>query len=76
MEDSKDAERCPSGKDLPPEFHDLPAGGYLVEQVDEQAPTLTLNEDAGIEEALESYGQGRAVGAKRARAIVDAVLGC
>ena len=47
----------------------------MVEQVDEQAPTVTLNEDAGIEEALESYGQGRVVDAKRARAIIDAVLG-
>jgi len=64
-----------NGKDLPPEFQDLPVGRYLVEQVDERASTLTLNEDAGIEEALESYGRGRAVGAKRARAIVDAVLG-
>ena len=47
----------------------------MVEQIDEQAPTVTLNEDAGIEEALESYGQGRVVDAKRARAIIDAVLG-
>jgi len=57
------------------EVYHLPAGRYLVEQVDEQAPTVTLNEDAGIEEALESYGQGRVVDAKRARAIIDAVLG-
>jgi len=69
-----------NGKDLPPEFHDLPAGRYLVEQVDEQAPTLTLNEDPGIEEALELSGQDRVVDAKRARAITrarsfDAVLG-
>ena len=30
-----------NGKDVPPEFRDLPAGRYVVEAVDEEAPTLS-----------------------------------
>jgi hypothetical protein len=63
-----------NGKDLPPEFCDLPAGRYIVEAVDE-APALSLDEEAGIEAALESYRQGHVVDAKRAREIIDAALG-
>ena len=63
-----------NGKDLPPEFRDLPAGRYAVELVDE-APKLTPDEEAGIEAALESYRRGRVVHAKRAREIIDAALG-
>jgi len=33
----------------PLKFSDLPAGRYLVEPVDDEAPTLTPNEEAGIE---------------------------
>jgi hypothetical protein len=64
-----------NGKDVPPEFRDLPAGRYVVEAVEEEAPTLSPEEDAGIEAALESYRQGRVVDAKRAREIIDAALG-
>lgn len=63
-----------NGKDLPPEFLELPAGRYVVEPV-EEAPVLTPEEEAGIEAALESYRQSRVVDAKRARAIIDAALG-
>ena len=52
-----------NGKDLPPELRELPAGRYVVE------------EEAGIEAALESYRQGRVVDSKRAREIIDAALG-
>jgi hypothetical protein len=38
-----------NGKDLPPEFRDLPAGRYLVEAVDSEAPVLGPDEEAGIE---------------------------
>ena len=41
-----------NGKDLPPEFRDLPAGRYLVEPADYAAPLLSPDEEAGIEAAL------------------------
>ena len=63
-----------NGKDLPPELHDLPAGRYVVEAVEEEAPVLSAEEEAGIDAALESYRQRRVVDAKRAREIIDAVL--
>ena len=56
-------------------MRDLPAGRYVVESVDLEAPPLSLEEDAGVEAALESYRQGRVVDAKRAREIIDATLG-
>lgn len=64
-----------NGKDLPPEFRDLPAGRYLVEAVDGEAPVLGPDEEVGIEAALESYRQGRFVDAKRAREMIDTALG-
>jgi hypothetical protein len=64
-----------NGKDVPAELRELPAGRYVVEAVDEEAPSLSPDEEAGIEAALESYRQGRVVDAKRARQIIDAALG-
>jgi len=64
-----------NGKDIPAELRELPAGRYVIEAIDEEAPTLTPDEEAGIESALESYRQGRVVDAKRARQIIDAALG-
>ena len=64
-----------NGKDVPPELRELPAGRYVVEAVEEEAPVLLPDEEAGIEAALESYRQGRVVDAKRAREIIDAALG-
>jgi hypothetical protein len=63
-----------NGKDVPTELRELPAGRYVVEAIDEEAPALTPEEEAGIEAALESYRQGRVVDAKRARQIIDAIL--
>jgi hypothetical protein len=63
-----------NGKDIPPELRELPAGRYIVEAVDEEAPTLSPEQEAGIEAAFESYRQGRVVDAKRAREIIDAAL--
>lgn len=60
-----------NGKDVPAELRDLPAGRYVVEAVDEEAPALSPEEEAGIEAAVESYRQGRVVDAKRAREIID-----
>ena len=66
-----------NGKDVPPELRELPAGRYVVEAVDDEAPTLMLTpeEEAGIEAAFESYRQGRVVDCKRAREIIDTALG-
>jgi hypothetical protein len=64
-----------NGKDVPAELRELPAGRYVVEAIDEDAPALSAEEEAGIEAALESYRQGRVVEAKRARQIIDAALG-
>lgn len=64
-----------NGKDVPAELRELPAGRYVVEAVDDEAPALSPDEEAGVEAALESYRQGRVVDAKRARQIIDAALG-
>jgi hypothetical protein len=64
-----------NGKDVPTELRDLPAGRDVVEAVDEEAPALSPEEEAGIEAALESCRQGRVVDAKRAREIIDAAVG-
>ena len=64
-----------NGKDLPPELRDLPAGRYVVEAMEDEAPILTPEQEVGIEAALESYRQGRVVDTKRAREIIDAALG-
>ena len=64
-----------NGKDLPSELRELPAGRYVVEALEDEAPSLTPEEEAGIEAALKSYQQGRIVDAKRAREIIDEALG-
>jgi hypothetical protein len=64
-----------NGKDVPQELRELPAGRYVVEAVEDEAPALTPEQEAGIEAALESYRQGRVVDSKRAREIIDAALG-
>ena len=64
-----------NGKDVPAELRELPAGRYLVEAVEDEAPRLSVDEEAGIEAALESYRQGRVVDAARAREIISAALG-
>jgi hypothetical protein len=63
-----------NGKDLPTELRELPAGRYVIEAVDDEAPVLSPADEAGIEAALESYRQGRVVDAKRAREIIKAAL--
>lgn len=63
-----------NGKDVPPELQELPAGRYVVEPIEDKAPALSPEEEAGIEAALESYRQGRTVDARRAREIIDAAL--
>ena len=62
-----------NGKDLPPELRGLPAGRYVVEELGDE-PELTAEDAAGIEAALESYEQGRAMTSEQARALIDAAL--
>lgn len=64
-----------NGKDIPAELRELPAGRYVVEPVEDEAPALSPDEEAGIEAALESYRQGRVIDATRARQVIDAALG-
>jgi hypothetical protein len=64
-----------NGKDVPPELRELPAGRYIVEALEEEAPSLSREEEAGIEAALESYRQCRVVDGKRAAKIIAAALG-
>ena len=64
-----------NGKNVPPELRELPAGRDIAEAVEEEAPVLSPEEEAGIAAALESYRQGRVVDAKRAREIIDAAPG-
>lgn len=61
-----------NGRDIPSELRELPAGRYVLEALEDEAPTLSPDEDAGIDAALESYRQGRVVDAVRAREIIDA----
>jgi hypothetical protein len=63
-----------NGRDIPSELRDLPAGRYVIEALEDEAPALSPDEEAGIEAALESYRQGRVVDAVRAREIIDAAL--
>ena len=54
-----------NGRDVPAELRELPAGRYVVEAIDDDAPALSPDEEAGIEVALESYRQGRIVAVRR-----------
>ena len=62
-----------NGKDLPAELHELPAGRYLVEAVDE-SPTLTEEEDEGLRQALASLRAGKGRPAALVRQRIDALL--
>ena len=63
-----------NGKDVPSELRELPAGRYVIQAVEDEAPALSAEEEAGIEGALELYRQGRVVAAKHAGKIIDAAL--
>jgi hypothetical protein len=68
-------EPSPGTARRPPELRELPAGRYVVEAVEDEAPALTPEEEAGIEAALDSYRKGRVVDSNRAREIINAALG-
>lgn len=59
---------------MPPELRGLPRGRYVLESVDE-APVLSDDDEAGIQAAIESVGQGKAVSLEAARARIDRILG-
>jgi hypothetical protein len=63
-----------NGTDVPSELRELPAGRYVVEAIEDEAPSLSSDEEAGIEVALASYRQGHVIDATRAREIIDAAL--
>ena len=46
-----------NGKDVPAEMRELPAGRYVVAPVEDEAPVLSPEQEAGLETALESYRQ-------------------
>ena len=49
-----------NGTDLPAELRDLPAGRYIVESIDD-VPPLTLDEDTGLQLALDELAHGGGV---------------
>ena len=49
-----------NGTDLPEELRDLPAGRYVFESIDD-VPPLTLDEDAGLQLALDELAAGGGV---------------
>ena len=51
---------CWNGTDLPEELRDLPAGRYIVESIDD-VPPLTLDEDTGLQLALDELAQAGGV---------------
>lgn len=59
---------------MPAELRGLPRGRYVLEPVD-QAPVLTDEDEAGIQAAIESVRQGKAVSVEDARARIDRILG-
>jgi hypothetical protein len=62
-----------NGKDLPAELRELPAGRYLLEPVDE-AIALTVDEDEGLRQALDSLRAGKGGSAARVRQRIDSLL--
>ncbi len=62
-----------NGQDLPEELRSLPAGRYVIEPVDE-APHLSAEEEAGLEEAIESMRDGQGIDGDEVRARIDAVV--
>jgi hypothetical protein len=62
-----------NGTDLPEELRDLPAGRYVVESADE-APELTENEEAGLQQALASLRSGNGRTLDQVRETIASVL--
>ena len=63
-----------NGEELPKELRSLPRGRYVVEPVD-AVPELTLEEEAGIEDALESLRRGEGIDIETVRSKLGVMLG-
>ena len=62
-----------NGTDLPEELRDLPAGRYVVESIDD-VPPLTLDEDAGLQLALDELAHEGGVDDAEAQRRITAPL--
>ena len=62
-----------NGTDLPEELRDLPAGRYVVESIDD-VPPLTLDDDAGLQLALDEFEHGGGVDDAEAQRRITAPL--
>lgn len=63
-----------NGTDVPDELRRAPEGRYLLVRVDDDAPELSDEEDAGLEAALVSVRDGRGMSLDEARRRVTARL--
>ena len=63
-----------NGKDFPEELRKLPAGRYLLQPVEEAAPTLTEAEEEGIRQALRSLERGEGRTLEEVRQSISEVL--
>lgn len=61
-----------NGTDIPEELRLAPEGRYLLVRVDDDAPELSDDEDAGLEAALASVRAGTGVSLDEARRRVTA----
>ena len=62
-----------NGTDLPKELRNLPAGRYIVEPIDD-IPPLTLEEEVGLELAIDELAHGGGVDDVDARRRIIAPL--
>lgn len=62
-----------NGKDLPDELRKLPEGRYVIESLD-AVPTLTPEEERGLEEALKELDRGKGSDLEDVRADLDAII--
>ncbi len=62
-----------NGEELPEELRALPTGRYVIVAIDE-APDLTAEQEAGLDQALASVRAGRGVSPAEARERLTAAL--
>lgn len=63
-----------NGKDIPDELAGLPAGRYMVEPVDDDAPELSQQDEDGLRQALASLRAGKGRTLEQVRQTIDAAL--
>jgi hypothetical protein len=63
-----------NGKDLPEELRDLPAGRYVMEPVDDVAPSLSQEDEDGLRQALASLRAGKGRTVDQVRRTIDVAL--